>query len=437
MTMTKAAEHKQPLLKASLEGLANPPPALFPQWLLHQKENAATKICERGLPRPKEEAWRSAPLGALVSVPFAPVSGNRDQAGFVLSAAVREDANSLGIEPIVLLDGQRLNAACSGIAAIPEGLAFHFGRVASLDVPWVALNTAFVSDPVWLALDAKDAGPHIAYVVHARARGQEPTMMHDRITISLAPGSRWTVIEHFVGQPPPAHALLCANAVTEVIMAPEAELEHVRIYEGTARDYTLHHVAVRQELSSRYSSRTLSVSGALRREDVMVLLADQQSTCSLEGLYVVNNADFSGHYTQITHANLHTQSHQHYRGVLGQKGVAVFDGTVAIKQDAQDSHAHQENRNLLLSPDAVVHTKPQLKIDADNVTCSHAATVGHLNDEQLFYLRARGIGPSEAKSMLILAFLKELTAGSNPESLRKCLEKKVAFALRPEIQGPS
>lgn len=428
--MTVALEHKSPLLEASLREVTQDNPRAWPQWLSHLKAEALKRVHERGLPHPKMEAWRASPLNALLSIPFRPASYG-DEAKELPSGAAWL-APQLSVEPIVIING-RLSAQSKALTQpLADGLAFQLGRGASIDAPFVALNTACFTDVAWLRLAASEASAQVMYIVHAMLPGQSPQIAHPRVVINAEPRSRWTVIEHFVGQPAAVEPAFC-NAVTEVIVGQDAQLEHVRIIDGGANDYTLAQVAVRQEHASRYESRSFALGGVWRREDVQVQLADQQSESSLEGLYVIGDAEFSGHYTDITHVYPHTRSHEHYRGVLGGKSLGVFDGTIAITNEAQDSQAHQENRNLLLGGDAVIHTKPHLQIDADNVRCSHGATVGHLDDEQLFYLRARGIGAAEAKLMLILAFLNEIVETVQCHPVRAALLQRVKQVLPSEI----
>ncbi len=431
--MTAPLLQKSPLLDAGLAQIALKSSEPLPQWLLHLKANAAQHIREYGMPHPKEEAWRFAPLATLLDVAFEPAS--QRQPAPSLPSSVLSLSRALSVEPIVMFNGRLVDRTHSSMPDLPEVLAFHLGRNVSTAAPFAALNTAMFSDVLWLKLSGTDATSRVLYVVHTSQGGNTPQMAYDRVMITAEPNSHWTVIEHFVGLSTSEHATFCSNAVSEVVLGPHAEVEHVRIYEGASQDMMLLNVAVRQEHQSRYVSRSFSLSGALRREDVHVVLADPHSECDLEGVYVIDNADFSGHYTAITHAGTHTRSKQHYRGVLGAKSQGVFDGTIVIARDAQDSHAHQENRNVLLSTDATIHTKPQLQIDADNVKCSHGATVGHLDDAQLFYLRSRGVGVRDAKTMLLLAFLESLVKTVDHLPLQGMLVECVRRHLPAELAG--
>jgi len=187
---------------------------------------------------------------------------------------------------------------------------------------------------------------------------------------------------------------------------------------------------VRQGRSSQYASRVFTFGGATSRLDVRVALDGEGAECVLEGLYVAREDELVAHHTTVDHAKPHCSSRQRYKGAMDGTGTAVFDGTVLVRHGAARTEAHQENRNLLLSGNAVIHTKPHLRIDADDVKCSHGATVGRLDPAQLFYLRSRGVDAHVARALLTYAFLREMTA-SVPEDLRSSLEDKIS-ALLPD-----
>jgi Fe-S cluster assembly protein SufD len=179
-------------------------------------------------------------------------------------------------------------------------------------------------------------------------------------------------------------------------------------------------VDVRQGADSNYRSTVVTLGGALLRFDVRCLLQGKGAECQLDGAYLIDQEDHVDHHTAVEHQASHCRSAQTYRGIVSGKGTAVFDGIVVVHRDAQKTEAHQENRNLLLSDTATVHTKPHLEIDADDVICSHGATVGSLDQDQLFYLRTRGVPEALAHSMLTYAFLKSIVdrVGHEPTRAR-------------------
>jgi Fe-S cluster assembly protein SufD len=194
-------------------------------------------------------------------------------------------------------------------------------------------------------------------------------------------------------------------------------------------------VSVRQAAYSRYTSRVFTTTGALVREDLAVSIEGAHVETHLDGAYVAFGEEHADHHVSIVHRSGGSISHMRYRGVVGGKATAVFDGKSVVCRDAQKTEAHQQNRNLLLGSDAKIHTKPHLEIDADDVKCSHGATVGTLDADQLFYLRARGIPRIEAEALLIQAFLGAIVSDVSVESMRAAIARAV-FAKLPHGTVP-
>jgi Fe-S cluster assembly protein SufD len=207
--------------------------------------------------------------------------------------------------------------------------------------------------------------------------------------------------------------------VTEIVLGPGAKVEHTRITEGAAESLHIGTLSVSQARESGYASRVVTIGGALSRLDLDVVLDGEGADCLLDGVYHVTGREHVDCYTRIDHARPYCTSNERYRGVVDGKGHAVFDGTIIVRKQSQRTDAHQENRNLLLSDDATVHTKPHLRIDADDVKCSHGATIGALDEDSLFYLRARGIPEARARTILTYAFVRELVDPIPQPALRR------------------
>jgi Fe-S cluster assembly protein SufD len=213
------------------------------------------------------------------------------------------------------------------------------------------------------------------------------------------------------------------------VALPGARLEHVRLHQGTPQSAAVARVSVRQARDSSYASRVFTFGGALARLTLSVLLEGEGASAVLDGLYLADSGDVLDHNTTVDHASPRCTSRERYKGTLDGTALAVFDGTVIVRRGASKTEGHQENRNLLLSNDAIVHTKPHLRIDTDDVKCSHGATVGRLDPAQLFYLRSRGIDESVARSMLIFAFAQDMTEGVRSPELREALAARIAARL--------
>jgi Fe-S cluster assembly protein SufD len=235
------------------------------------------------------------------------------------------------------------------------------------------------------------------------------------------------VIESYIGLEDAAENL--TNAVTEIILHAGAALEHYRVQQESVQGYHVSSVHVQQEASSRYESHVIALGGALSRTDIETRLAAAGAETVLNGLYMAGGRQHVDHHTRIDHLAPHTRSAEYYRGVLAGRARAVFNGKVVVHPDAQKTDAHQTNANLLLSADAEVDTKPELEIYADDVKCSHGATVGQLDEDALFYLRARAIDLETARSLLTYAFAEDIISRMRFKPIRERLSRLVLGRL--------
>lgn len=351
-----------------------------PEWLRGLRLRAADALRTQGLPTKKTEAWRFTPVRSVVEAELSPARADTLSMASTLPVGVsaRRLREVLASEP-GLLDG-RLD-----LAGAPE----HFA----------ALNTALFTDGIWLDVPNGTAVDTPIEITHAI--GGEG-VSYPRVLVTVGENAELTLIETYQGQ---ASGGL-TNSVVEVDLGRNARLSHVRVHENAGLQ--VGRVDVRQAADSRYRSTVITLGGELLRFDVRALLDGKGAECQLDGAYLVEGEDHVDHHTRVEHRAPHCRSNQTYRGIASGKGTAVFDGIVVVHRDAQKTEAHQENRNLLLSETATIHTKPHLEIDADDVVCSHGATVGALDEDQAFYLRARGIPADLAHAMLTYAFLESI-----------------------------
>src|SRR5262249_27774592 len=220
------------------------------------------------------------------------------------------------------------------------------------------------------------------------------------------------------------------NAVTEAVVAEGAALDHYRVQREGEEAFHVATVQVRQEQDSRFTSHVVSVGGALARTDLNVVLDGEGSEATLNGLSLAAGDQLVDHHTRIDHARPRCTSHELYKGILRGRARGVFNGKIHVHPDAQQTDARQTSRTLLLSDDAVIDAKPQLEIFADDVKCTHGASIGQLDEEQLFYLRTRGIGAEAARELLTYAFANEVFGRIPIGPLRAELEG-LLFARRP------
>jgi Fe-S cluster assembly protein SufD len=405
-----------------LDDLRGRMPQQGPGWLHGLRGSAAAALASGGLPTSRDEAWRFTSLRGIVDRSFegaprpapaealpwleAELGADETARVHVLGGQVYVDERTIlasglpeGVKAVAL---SRASGELADVAASALG---HIARVEH----FAALNAALFEDALVIHVsghvtgNASPARP--LHVVCASVPGAAATAAYPRVLVVLEPGAQLTLVETSIVRP---GAPQLVNAVTEIALGAGASLEHVRVHRGASDAYQVAHVAVHQAQGSSYTSRVITLGGTLTRLDLDIKLAATNARCQLDGVYHAGRGEHVDHYTLIEHQAPRCASNERYRGIVDGNGHAVFDGTVVVARDAQQTDAHQENRNLLLSDDAIVNTRPHLRIDADDVKCSHGATVGSLDPAQLFYLRARGVGEEQARALLTYAFVREL-----------------------------
>src|SRR5690606_3322571 len=294
-----------------------------------------------------------------------------------------------------------LREALSGDAARLEPV---LGRIAPAE-PFAALNAAMFTDGVLVVLEAGASVEAPISLVHVALESAEPAAAYPRVVVIAEPGSRGALVETFLAQGGAKHL---TSAVAEVALAEGARLDHTRVVLGADRSYHVAHLAVRQARDSAYGSHVVTLGGALSRLELDVTLAGEGAEAVLEGVYHVDRREHVDHQVFVDHAAPHGSSRARYRGLLDGHGHAVVNVMGVVRKSAPGTSAHQENRNLLLSDDATIDTKPHLEIETDDVKASHGATIGAVDESALFYLRSRGVPEALARDVLTFAFVREL-----------------------------
>lgn len=304
----------------------------------------------------------------------------------------------------------------------------HLGRHADYDGHALrALNTAFVEDGGAVRLGRGvnlDRPVHLSYVADF---GQAPNrIVHPRTLVVVGAGSRLTLVEAYAGA---GDAVYCTNAVTEIVLEDDAELDHYRLVREGGGTFHIGTVQVHQARNSRYRSHSVTTGGAITRVELNALLDGEGADCLLQGLYVAGGSQHVDSRTAIEHARPHGTSRELYKGVLNDRARAVFNGKIVVRKEAQKTDARQSNRNLILSRDAEIDSKPQLEILADDVRCAHGTTIGQLEEDELFYLRSRGLDATLARKLLVHGFASEILDGVAIEPLRDGLTSRVLAEL--------
>jgi Fe-S cluster assembly protein SufD len=411
-----------------------------PEWLEPIRRRAADRFATTGFPTSRHEEWRFTPVAPIAQGSWspAPAAGdvtNEHLAPFIfghpewstlvfVNGWFSEGLSSIGKLP----EGVRVSNVADVLRADGKVLEAHLGRHAPVDgSPFTAINTASFRDGglVHVAAGVELAGPvHFVHVTTTEAAG---SVAHPRTLVVLERGARASVIESYVSLAP--NEVYWNNPVTEVIAGAGSWLEHTRIQRESERAYHVGLTHVEQYRDSHYRSFTMAMGAALSRHNLHVRLNEENIETLMYGLYLTEGEQVADNHTAIFHDQPNCRSWEVYKGVLQDRSRAVFNGKVFVRPEAQKTDAKQTNRNLLLSDGAKVDTKPQLEIFADDVRCTHGATVGRLDDLALFYARSRGIPAGEAERLLTYAFAAEVVEEVALEPVRRELERLVRERL--------
>ena len=433
MTSTDLAEFSMP-------AVSNPE---APAWLTALRREGAERFQATGFPTSQDEEWRFTPIGALARTRFSPPSS--------ASSCLDLDRSSLDEfffghaewPTLVFINGQ-FAAPLSTRSSVSDGIAVltlaealeqhpdlgseHFGRHAVADTtPFAALNQAMAESGAVVVIREGVEVTTPIHLVYVSAPEADATATHLRNLIVVEPGARGAIVESFVTLNPESSYF--TNAVTEISMGRGAWLEHARIQRESERAYHIGYTHVSQERDSHYRSFTLAMGAALSRHNLHTNLGGPESEALLYGLSLVRGEQLADNHTAIHHAEPNCRSWEVYKAILADRSRGVFNGKVLVDPIAQKTDAKQTNRSLLLSPDARMDTKPQLEIFADDVKCTHGATVGQLDEITYFYCQSRGIPRALAQSILTRAFAAEVIDEVAIAPVREFLNELVARRL--------
>ncbi|MEO5825565.1 MAG: Fe-S cluster assembly protein SufD [Gemmatimonadales bacterium] len=410
-----------------------------PDWLVALRQAGLDRFAEVGIPTSKNEEWRFTPVGPIGTLEWkaagesavvraediAPyLFGKNDWPLLVIvDGVVDKSLSSLQL----LTGGATFGSLAGAIAAGRPEVEAHLGRHASPDVtPFSALNAAVIADGAFLHVPADVVLPTPVQVLHVVTRGAHDAVVSPRVLAVLDRGARASIIESFVTL---ADTPYFTNTCSESVLGENAWLEYVRVQREGSKAWHIGLSRVDQDRDSHYRSFTLNMGGKLARHDLHTKLNAPNIETLLYGLYLTKGEQLVDNHTAIFHDHPNCNSWEVYKGVLAEKSRAVFNGKVLVKPEAQKTDAKQTNRNLLLSNDAKVNTKPQLEIFADDVKCTHGATIGKLDEQQRYYMATRGIGGKTAQALLIWAFAAEVLMEVSVAPVREALEGVVRRQL--------
>ena len=414
-----------------------------PSWAATVRQQALSAASQLGLPTRRVERWKYTNTRELSRHAFA--HDDVDRSGEV-AARVAAEALPHAVATAVFVNGRFAPSLSTlgdtaGVTVRPAGAnldhpAFQASLQGAVDAApdqvFATLNTAFFQDGVIVevARDTELSGP--IHVLYLTTEAHAPVVSHPRSLVLVGRHASAQLVEQSIS----VGAGVClTNAVTQIRIDDGGRLSHHR---GVQAGSAAHHIGVTDAKvgrDARYEVFSLTLGGALVRVDLDVDLAGTGAEVSMNGLYVTGGNEHVDHHTCIEHTAPHTTSSEQFKGIVGDRGTAVFNGRVVVRKPAQKTDSEQSNRNLLLSDDATVNSKPELEIYADDVKCAHGSTVGQLDPAQIWYLRSRGIGAVDARHILTRAFAEDVIATIADEALRQRASDQVNARLTELAEG--
>jgi Fe-S cluster assembly protein SufD len=407
-------------------------------WLNQSRDGALDAFANTGFPTSRNEDWKYTRVTAIEKRGFTFARGN----GIGVQARDLERFHLAGLEceQLVFVDGRYVDALSrrnvvessarvttmgSAMNASSQLLELHLGHYAgTTGQAFSALNTAFMTDGAVIHVKNRGAEQRPIHLLFIATR--EDVISHPRILIVAEAGSRTRVIESYGCL---FDGCYFTNALTEIALMEDARVDHYKLQKESTKAFHVATLQVHQDRDSRFASHSLSFGGRLVRNDINVVLDAEGAACTLNGLFMVGGRQHVDYHTRVDHAKANGRSEEVYKGILDGRARGVFNGRVKVHPDAQKTDARQSNHNLLLSRNAEIDTKPELEIYADDVKCSHGATVGQLDEQSLFYLRSRGIGEIQARGLLTYGFARDILDRVDLAPLRDKLGKELLHRM--------
>lgn len=419
--------HNYKNLENSLNGKSSP-------VLLTRRKEAIQHFERLGFPTLKNEEWKYTNIAPALKKDFAfdvaPSLSPKEIEPFLLKdvtanvlvfingkyseefSKIVSPASSLEVRPLSEAD--------------PAMLEKYFEQSLSANDGFTYLNTAFAQSGSYIRIAKGKAVAEPVFLYFISDARVQNVFFQPRNILIAEENAQASLVEtyHSVGE-----QSAFSNVVTEIVLQKEAQVDYYKIQNESPNAYHVGTTQVRQEGKSNFRATTITLDGSIIRNNLNIVLNSEYSEAHMYGLYLLNGNQHVDNHTIADHAKPHCYSNELYKGILSGKSTGVFNGKIFVKQDAQKTNAFQSNKNILLSKDATMNTKPQLEIFADDVKCSHGATVGQLDEEPLFYLRARGISEEKAKALLVMAFAQDVIDHIKIEPLKEKLVKILSERL--------
>ncbi len=401
----------------SFRGLEQSTASHEPAWLRKLRQEGFARFSEKGLPTMHDEDWRFTNPSAIAQTPFRLVrNGHRlpsteslepyRMPGATCSLVFVDGRFAPSLSQMGQLSaGVTVGSLAAEIANNHREIESHLGRYLNIQRDaFSALNTAFLEDGAFVHIRRSDIIKGPIHLLFVATEHDFPAVTHPRNLIVADEDSQATIVEDYVSL---GESTALCNTATELFAGDHSVISHYMIEREHVQSFNVSTLRIQQGRDADVASHSLLIGGALVRNNVHPVLAGEGGECLINGLFVGSGRQHLDNYMLVEHASPHCDSRQFYNGILGGRAHGVFHGRIIVHKDAQKTDAKQTNRNLLLSDRAQIDTKPQLEIYADDVKCTHGATIGQIEENALFYLRSRGIDEVSARRLLLLAFASE------------------------------
>ena len=407
-------------------------------WLEELRRDGAARFDAVGFPSSKQEEWRFTQIGPITRTRFLPA--RREGTGRLVADAVK----NLSFGPEAALELVYVNGCfeprLSTLDKPPRGVRVmslaeaaetaqhlvrpHLGKYASAhDNPFIALNTGSLSDGAFVHAERASALERPLHLIFLSTTGHEPTVSHPRVLVVAEDAAQLTIVETYAGA---GEGVYFTNAVTEVVAGRDARIDHCKLQQEGPQAYHVATMQVELAQGANFVSHSASIGSRITRNDLNVVMAGEHAEATLNGLVLIGGEQHVDNHTLLDHASPNCPSHELYKHVLDGKASGVFKGRILVRPDAQKTDSKQTSKTLLLSDEASMNSQPALEIYADDVKCTHGSTTGPVDDEQVFYLRSRGIGLEAARHLLTYAFAADITRRIRVEPVRRRLENFMA-----------
>jgi Fe-S cluster assembly protein SufD len=403
-------------------------------WLKDLRQDALSQFNNAGLPAKKIEDWKYTSLWNLSKQAFKHTAEPANLTPADIDKFMMLD----GVYRAVFIDGE-FKIEYSTITGIEDGLyikplfaateslSTKLGQQVDITKPgFNALNTLMMNDGVLIEISDNAVIKKPIEIVSIFTKKADQLAAHIRHVVRLGENAKATIIEHYAAQ---TDLITLTNVVTEVSLGENAELHHYKLQQESRKAYHIATLAATQAANSQWHTYNVSLGATLARNDIHSQLLGEGAHVTMDGLYLADGQQHIDNHTRIDHAVPNTTSSELYKGVLDDNSHAVFNGKVVVHKDAQKTDANQKNQNLLLSRGCEIDTKPEMEIYADDVKCGHGSTVGQIDEDQLFFFRARGLDETTARNLLTYAFAAEVLEKMPSSHMRKAFTKVIEKRL--------